>query len=246
MIKLDHKNDETAILEFNYEFDIYCRLNHPNILQLYGEGHVPRKFIVLEYCEGGILASKLEKTRANTSLFRPRSFKMKNLITAAIEMASALNYLHSDWNSEATIIHRDLKPDNIGFDANGHIKLFDFGLSICVNKLQTMQDTYTMTGYTGSLRYMAPEVANSSPYNEAADVYSYGLILWQMAHDDLPFKGYSKALFEEAVSKGQKRPQCSIFLPKDLTKLCKKCWVKDFTLRPSFEEILVMLGKLKK
>ena len=83
----------------------------------------------------------------------------------------------------------DLKPDNVGFTSTGALKLFDFGLVTCVHRRQDVFSNYAMTGYTGSLRYMAPEVAQRLPYNEKVDVYSYGIMVWQMARDKIPFKG---------------------------------------------------------
>jgi serine/threonine protein kinase len=66
----------------------------------------------------------------------------------------------------------DLKPQNIGFDADKTLKLFDFGLAACVQKKRTASDTYDMTGYTGTLVYMAPEVVLRKRYNEKVDVFS--------------------------------------------------------------------------
>ena len=86
----------------------------------------------------------------------------------------------------------DLKPDNVGFTSDGTLKLFDFGLCTCVKTHSDPNDVYEMTGNTGSLRYMAPEVALRKPYNEKVDVYSYGIMVWQMARDRVPFKGLSK------------------------------------------------------
>ena len=83
-----------------------------------------------------------------------------------------------------------MKPDNIAFAADGTLKIFDFGLCTCVRKRVSSNDSeaYEMTGNTGSLRYMAPEVALQQPYDKRADVYSFGIIVWQMARGKLPFK----------------------------------------------------------
>jgi len=72
---------------------------------------------------------------------------------------------------------------------DGKLKLFDFGLCTCVKRRQSSNESYEMTGNTGSLRYMAPEVALKAPYSEKADVYSFGIMIWQMARDRVPFKG---------------------------------------------------------
>ena len=73
-----------------------------------------------------------------------------------------------------------MKPENIAFTIDDNVKLIDFGLSTCVKKRMSLNDVYQLTGNTGSLRYMAPEVALKLPYNEKVDVYSFGIILWQM------------------------------------------------------------------
>jgi serine/threonine protein kinase len=126
----------------------------------------------------------------------------------AKSLVNALKYLHEDFHSEAMIIHRgtlygllrnlkksvhlihliflshfriiDLKPQNIGFTKYGTLKLLDFGLMACVKKRVAATDEYEMSGNTGTAIYMAPEVALRQPYTEKADIYSFGMILWQM------------------------------------------------------------------
>ena len=92
----------------------------------------------------------------------------------------------------------DLKPDNIGFSADGTLKLLDFGLCVCVKRRTTTAEAYQMTGMTGSLRYMATEVAMCQPYSEAVDIYSFGIIAYEMYTGVAPFSGMYMSSFLES------------------------------------------------
>jgi serine/threonine protein kinase len=107
----------------------------------------------------------------------------------------------------ATIIHRDLKPDNVGFTASGQLKLFDFGLCTCVRQRRSKDEAFEMTGNTGSLRYMAPEVALRQASSEKIDVYSFGIMVWLMARYRVPFIGMDRGQFMSEVVLGGDRPK---------------------------------------
>jgi serine/threonine protein kinase len=101
------------------------------------------------------------------------------------------------------VLHRDIKPDNIGWTADGTIKLFDFGLCAVVlgkdsSRLQYNRG-YRMTGNTGTLRYMAPEVALNEPYHNGVDVYSFAVVVWQVLAGQIPFKEMGKRKYVERV-----------------------------------------------
>jgi len=157
-------------------------------------------------------------------------------------ISSALQYLH-----KKRILYRDLKPDNIGFTSNGTLKLFDFGMAktlrdrdLC-NGDGSEESLYLLTGYTGSPRYMCPEVSSNEPYNEKADVYSFGILAWQLCSLALPFKGYSFTEHFDLIAIQKKRPTLAVELTKEwptgLPQLIFECWSHKIEKRPSFDLI---------
>jgi serine/threonine protein kinase len=101
-----------------------------------------------------------------------------------------------------------------------------------------------MTGNTGSLRYMAPEVALRLRYNEKADVYSFGILLWQMAKDKVPFKGMNRTEFMNRVARKGERPKLDKSWSPEFVHLLEACWHVDHEQRPSFEMICHILTRL--
>lgn len=248
MIKESVKNSTIAIHEFLMELAILSRIDHPNIVKVKGSGTKPRRFIVLEYLGGGSLNTILEKSQQNSGiankLFKKPTFPYLDLLRKARAIAAAFDYCHRQLHSEAMILHRDLKPDNVGFTVDGDLKLFDFGLCTCVKKRNALDEMYEMSGNTGSLRYMAPEVALGLPYTEKADVYSFGILLWQMARDKVPFKGMSRDNFTKDVVKGGERPKLDKHWPEQFSSLLTDCWHKDHLKRPSFETVINQIDEL--
>jgi serine/threonine protein kinase len=99
-------------------------------------------------------------------------------------------------------------------------------------------DVYKMSGETGSLRYMAPEVADALPYNYSADVYSFGIILWELNAGKKPFDGLNRELFYERIVHGGERPHLSRKWPQELKDMMAECWDADMHNRPKFRDIL--------
>ena len=245
MIKEDIKTNPIAVHEFDVEHSMLTRLKHPNIVKILGAGKSPRRFIVLEYLTDTItnVLSKRSK-QSGFSLFRKPVFTYSEILETSMQLASALYYIHETMHAGATIIHRDLKPDNVGLAADGSLKLFDFGLSTCVIRRTSPLESYKMTGNTGSLRYMAPEVVLSNPYTEKVDVYSFGIILWQLASEATPFKGFTRDDFIAKVIVGNERPKIDKSWPNGFTSIIVSCWHKDPLQRPSFQDITFQLQSL--
>lgn len=158
----------------------------------------------------------------------------------AFDVAAALSYLHANH-----IIYRDLKPDNIGFDVRGDVKIFDFGLAkeLDPSLRHGCTEFYELSGNTGSLRYMSPEVARCEPYNLTADVYSFGLLLWQVCSLLLPYDGMNRQDHSELVVYGNERPELDSSWSTPLRILMKRAWEPDPSVRPSMESIYKILRR---
>jgi len=152
-------------------------------------------------------------------------------LLVALDVADALEYLHSK-----RIIYRDLKLENIGFTVDNNTVLFDFGLAKEL-KPGEYSETYHLTGHTGSLRYMSPEVARYLPYNLSADIYSFGVFLWHLYSGEMPFETMSRSAHSHLVVYGGERPPCQTSWPESLTSLMKSCWEEAPYKRPTMPEV---------
>lgn len=133
-----------------------------------------------------------------------------------------------------------------GFTLDGTVKILDFGLAkIIENASVASGQTYVMSGETGSLRYMSPEVAEGLPYNYSADVYSFGVILWELNASKKPFEGLNRDLFYERIVHGGERPPLNRKKwPRELCNLMSECWDVDLQHRPTFRAIVQRLDTL--
>ncbi|CAB1121477.1 unnamed protein product [Ectocarpus sp. CCAP 1310/34] len=206
-----------------------------------------KRFVLLEYLVGGTLTeSMLTRNPPADGMMssvvrrwqQNWQFPTKKAIDSALQLASALSYLHGRAIEGSFVVHRDLKPENIAFSGDGRLKLFDFGLAKIVRRRGgRLSQRYEMTGETGSTRYMCPEVAMQLPYNEKADVYSFGLILWEMLSLRRPFEGLNRKEFVQSVIKGGRRPPLQQEWSAALRELMRRCWDEDMDTRPEFEEV---------
>ncbi|CAM9123785.1 unnamed protein product [Chrysoparadoxa australica] len=206
-----------------------------------------KRFAVLEYLDGGTLADMLgvgaqQNEGVVESLRRWHqgwNFPWRRALESAAQLASALRYLHNEAIAGCVIIHRDLKPDNVGFQSNC-LKLFDFGLAKCVDASpdeDQVDERYKMTPETGSLRYMSPEVSLQYPYGAAVDVYSFGLVAWEMLCLRRVFEEVGRKDFSATVTKGGRRPRLKEEWSPQLKSLLTSCWAADDDSRPGFREI---------
>ncbi|GMQ10265.1 hypothetical protein CsSME_00053336 [Camellia sinensis var. sinensis] len=195
-----HRTDaEIASLRaaFTQEVAVWHKLDHPNVTKFIGatmgssglniqteNGQIgmPSNIccVVVEYLPGGALKSYLIKNRR-------RKLAFKVVVQMALDLSRGLSYLHSQ-----KIVHRDVKTENMLLDKTRTVKIADFGVA----RVEASNPS-DMTGETGTLGYMAPEVLNGSPYNRKCDVYSFGICLWEMYCCDMPYPDLS---FSEVTS----------------------------------------------
>jgi serine/threonine protein kinase len=138
-------------------------------------------------------------------------------------------YLHS-----RNVIHRDLKPSNILLTREHRAKISDFGMSVA----NTGQE---LTAETGTYRYMAPEVIRHEKYSSNADVYSFGLCLWQLITREVPFATMTPIQAAYAVAEGR-RPTIPSSTPRRLQEIILSCWDHDSRKRPSFTFVAMALA----
>jgi len=149
-----------------------------------------------------------------------------------------MNWLHGI----CRIIHRDLKPANLLVDSNMTVKVTDFGFAENVKADRYLLDK---RGPKGTALYMAPEVMRQEKFNEKADVYSYGLILWELLTGEELFPQYEDLdPFYQAICFNHERPVPPADTPQSLAQLMKKCWDPDPKVRPSFEEVITSLDEI--
>jgi serine/threonine protein kinase len=142
-----------------------------------------------------------------------------------------------------------LQWQNVGFDKDGVLKMFDFGLAKELkDRDETENGMYNLTGNTGSRRYMPNEVALDEPYNKSVDAYSFGILLWEMCAAETPFHGYTSAKHMELVVIGGQRPSMdpshTACWPMNLQWLMNRCWSASPADRPTFTAIKKVLREV--
>ncbi|MEK8131954.1 Stk1 family PASTA domain-containing Ser/Thr kinase [Paenibacillus filicis] len=174
VLRQQYVHDEEFIQRFRREAQAAASLSHPNVVSIYDVGQEDDiHYIVMEYVEGTTL-NDLIKARA--------PLQVEEAVHIASQICDALDHAHHN-----QIIHRDIKPHNILIGKNGRVKVTDFGIARAVTS-----STITQTGsVVGSVHYFSPEHAKGTPTGEQSDLYSLGIVMYQMLTGRLPFLGES-------------------------------------------------------
>ncbi|CAA3001913.1 probable serine threonine- kinase DDB_G0282963 isoform X2 [Olea europaea subsp. europaea] len=222
---------DDVIFSFRQEVSLMKRLRHPNILLFMGAVTSPQRLcIVTEFLPRGSLFRLLQRHASK--------FDWRRHIHMALDIARGMNYLH---RCNPPIVHRDLKSSNLLVDRNWNVKVGDFGLS------RLKHETYltTKTG-KGTPQWMAPEVLRSEPSDEKADVYSFGVILWELVTQKIPWDNLNSMQVIGAVGFMNQRLE----IPKDVdpqwASIIESCWQSDPQYRPSFQELVEKLKDLQR
>ncbi|GAB2267810.1 Serine/threonine-protein kinase sty46, variant 2 [Dionaea muscipula] len=214
--------------EFAQEVFIMRKVRHKNVVQFIGACTKPPSLcIVTEFMSGGSVYDYLHKHKG--------TFKLPALLKVAIDVSKGMNYLHQN-----NIIHRDLKTANLLMDENEVVKVADFGVA------RVKTQTGVMTSETGTYRWMAPEVIEHKPYDHKADVFSYGIVVWELLTGKLPYEYLTPLQAAVGVVQKGLRPTIPKNTPPMLAELLERCWQQNPTLRPDFSEILEILQQIAK
>ncbi|XP_047956060.1 serine/threonine-protein kinase STY13-like isoform X2 [Salvia hispanica] len=239
--------DESDALQtsFRQEVAVWHKLDHPNVtkfigasvgttnLKLPSEGTLAASLnslpsraccVVVEYVSGGTLKKLLIANNRKKLAFQ-------TVVRLALDLARGLSYLHS-----MKIVHRDVKTENMLLDALGTLKIADFGMA----RVEA-QNPRDMTGNTGTLGYMAPEVLDGKPYNRKCDVYSFGICLWEIYSCNMPYPNLSFAEVSAAVVQQNLRPEIPRCCPALFANIMRRCWDAKPENRPEMDEVVRML-----
>ena len=237
LLPADYTKLKDRLRRFQQEAQAASALNHPNILTIYELGQVDgQQFIATEFVEGETLRQRLKRAPLTQS----------ETLDIAIQMASALSAAH-----RAGIVHRDIKPENIMLRPDGYVKVLDFGLAKLTQQEERVPEpietdkTETSSGLVmGTVKYMSPEQAQGLQVDQRSDIFSFGVVLYEMLAGRAPFEGETSS--ELITSILRKEPSSLTNAPDEMRRLISNALHKKKEVRyQTIEDLLVDLKGLR-
>ncbi|KAI5073561.1 hypothetical protein GOP47_0011574 [Adiantum capillus-veneris] len=233
-VKVIRQPDEDCLLAdrleqiFTNEVTTLSILNHRNIIKFFAACKKPPVLCVItEYVSGGSLRSFLHKREGQL-------LPIDEVLRMALNIAAGMEYLHMKG-----IIHRDLKSENLVIAEDGCIKVLDFGVSCFESHCDYKADD------PGTYRWMAPEMLCHKPYTKMVDVYSFGIVMWELLTARVPYEDMGAVQAAFCVLHKNLRPSIPSDCPPALEDLMCRCWCKDPNKRPEFWEIMRELALIQ-
>lgn len=217
IIKSDFADKAENIIRFENEARFSSALNHPNIIKIFDYNKYDNlPYIVNEYVKGQTLRDSLD--------FK-RRFSTKEACHIMLQICDALIYIHSK-----NIIHRDIKPQNIYYDANGEVKLGDFGISYLLNSSFNVNENKRVMG---TAQYLAPEIIKGKLCSFQSDIYALGITFFELVTGNVPFDGNDVgSVAQMQISNDVPSPLKIIpDLPKEIEPIIKKATSKELSSR---------------
>ncbi|XP_061341542.1 serine/threonine/tyrosine-protein kinase HT1-like [Gastrolobium bilobum] len=214
--------------QFIREVTLLSRLHHQNIVKFSAACRNPPVYcIITEFLSEGSLRAYLHKLEHKT-------ISLQKLIAFALDIARGMEYIHSQG-----VIHRDLKPENVLIDIDSHLKIADFGIACEEAFCDLLADD------PGTYRWMAPEMIKRKSYGRKVDVYSFGLILWEMLTGTIPYEDMNPIQAAFAVVNKNSRPVIPSDCPSAMRALIEQCWSLQPDKRPEFWQIVKVLEQFE-
>lgn len=236
ILRGDLAEDEKFVRRFQREANSASSLKHPNIVEVYDVGEDDGKyFIVMEYINGKTLKSLIKKRGVLT---------LEEVIDIMLQLTSAVSCAHDSY-----IIHRDIKPQNVMILEDGRVKITDFGIAMALNNNELTQTNSVM----GSVHYLPPEQANGSGSTIKSDIYSLGILMFELLTGKLPFKGENaveiaiKQMREAIPSVCKISPDIPQSVENVVLRACAKNPKNRYeTAREMFEDIKTCLDEVRR
>jgi len=196
-----------------------------------GNVHSYEVRLVCEFCDKGCLRDALNRGAYRT----PEGINYRAVLDSAADIAKAMFHLHCN-----NVLHADLKARNVMLSSAGgegrgvRCKVADFGLAVRIDN----NETHMSGMFQGTLTHMAPEILLEGRMSKAADMYAFGITLWELYTSQRPFHGMPKALLGHQITREHRRPAFPANTPADYKDLAERCWAPAPGQRPGFKEVL--------